>query len=95
MSKLRFDVVQDAFKKKAVEIDTPATRPEDYFGCLTFNREKMYKYLDAKTYQALIDVIDNGMTLDLKTADKVAEGMKTWAMENGVTHVTHWFQPLT
>ena len=39
MSKLRFDVVQDAFKKKAVEIDTPATRPEDYFGCLTFNRE--------------------------------------------------------
>ena len=95
MSKLRFDVVQDAFKKKAVAVETPAGTPSEYFGELVFTREKMRKYLDAKTYAALINCIDNGETLDRKTADGVAAGMKTWAMQHGVTHVTHWFQPLT
>lgn len=95
MSKLRFDVVQDAFSKRAVAVETPSERPSEYFGSLIFNREKMYKYLDGKTFKALVDVIDNGKALDMATADKVAAGMKTWAMEHGVTHVTHWFQPLT
>ena len=95
MSKLRFDVVQDAFKKKAVPAESPAERTSKYFGELVFNRENMHKYLDSKTYEALIDCIDNGHPLDRATADEVAEGMKTWAMEHGVTHITHWFQPLT
>ena len=95
MSKLRFDVVQEAFKKKAQPVDVPAERPSDYFGQLVFNREKMRKYLDDRTYKALTDCIDNGYSLDRKTADKVAVGMKTWAMEHGVTHISHWFQPLT
>lgn len=95
MSKLRFDVVQEAFKKKAQPVDVPSQRPSDYFGQLVFNREKMRKYLDDRTYKALTDCIDNGYSLDRKTADKVAVGMKTWAMEHGVTHISHWFQPLT
>ena len=95
MSKLRFDVVQDAFKKRALDVTAPAERPSAYFGELVFNREKMHKYLDVKTYEALVDCIDNGRSLDLATADKVAEGMKEWALEHGVTHITHWFQPLT
>ena len=95
MSKLRFDVVQDAFKKKAVPAESPAERTSKYFGELVFNRENMHKYLNTKTYEALIDCIDNGHPLDRATADEVAEGMKTWAMEHGVTHITHWFQPLT
>ncbi|MBO4924203.1 MAG: glutamine synthetase III [Bacteroidales bacterium] len=95
MSKLRFDVVQDAFKKRALDVTAPAERPSAYFGELVFNREKMRKYLDVKTYEALVDCIDNGRSLDLATADKVAEGMKEWALEHGVTHITHWFQPLT
>ena len=95
MSKLRFDVVQEAFKKKAQPVDVPAERPSDYFGQLVFNRDKMRKYLDDRTYKALTDCIDNGYSLDRKTADKVAVGMKTWAMEHGVTHISHWFQPLT
>ncbi len=95
MSKMRFDVVQDAFKKKAVAIETPTERPSEYFGSLVFNKEKMHKYLDVKTYNKLVDCIDNGGTLDREIADKVAQGMKTWAMEHGVTHITHWFQPLT
>ena len=95
MSKLRFDVVQDAFKKKAVAIDVPETRPSEYFGELVFNRDKMRKYLDVRTFNALVNCVDNGASLDRETADAVAKGMKTWAMEHGVTHITHWFQPLT
>jgi len=95
MSKLRFDVVQDAFKKKAAKVETPSTKISDYFGELVFNRDKMRKYLDGATFKALVNCIDNGAPLDRKTADSVAAGMKTWALEHGVTHVTHWFQPLT
>ena len=95
MSKLRFDVVQDAFKKKALPVEAPTERPSKYFGELVFNRDKMRRYLDVATYNDLIDCIDNGHPLPRTTADKVAEGMKTWAMEHHVTHVTHWFQPLT
>ena len=95
MSKLRFDVVQDAFKKKAAAVETPAGKISDYFGELVFNRDKMHKYLDAKTFNALVNCIDNGAHLDAATADGVAAGMKTWALEHGVTHITHWFQPLT
>jgi glutamine synthetase len=60
-----------------------------------FNRQKMYKYLPADVYAELVNVIDNGARLDRSIADAVASGMKQWAMENGVTHYTHWFQPLT
>ncbi len=95
MSKLRFDVVQDAFKKKALPVDIPSERPSKYFGELVFNRDKMRKYLDVSAYNELVDCIDNGHPLDRAIADKVAEGMKTWAMEHKVTHITHWFQPLT
>ncbi|MCQ2109920.1 MAG: glutamine synthetase III [Bacteroidaceae bacterium] len=95
MSKLRFDVVQEAFRKRAVTVETPSTSPSGYFGELVFNRDKMHKYLDAKTFKALVNCIDNGEHLDRETANGVAAGMKVWAMEHGVTHVTHWFQPLT
>ena len=95
MGNLRFDVVQEAFKKKAVVTETPAGKPSNYFGSLVFGRSNMRKYLDSKTYAQLTRCIDEGVPLDAATADKVAEGMKVWALEHGATHVTHWFQPLT
>lgn len=95
MSKLRFRVVETAFKKRAVEIPTPTKRPSDYFGQNVFNREKMYKYLPEKAFERLTDCIDNGTPLDRETADAVAAGMKKWAIEMGATHYTHWFHPLT
>ncbi len=81
--------------KKARPVDTPNERPSEYFGELTFDRNKMQKYLDAKTFYALLECIEGGKPLDGKTADGVARGMKEWALEHHVTHVTHWFQPLT
>lgn len=95
MSKLRFRVVEKAFHKKPVEVIPPSERPSEYFGKYVFNREKMFKYLPSKVYAKLVDVIDNGAALDRSIADVVAEGMKKWAIELGVTHYTHWFQPLT
>ena len=95
MSKLRFNVVEQAFHKKPVEVVSPEKRPSEYFGKYVFNREKMFKYLPSKVYAKLVDVIDNGANLDRSIADEVAKGMKKWAMELGVTHYTHWFQPLT
>ncbi len=95
MSNLRFQVVEEAFKKKPLEIEAPKERPYEYFGKYVFNREKMYKYLPKDVYEKLIDVIDNGTRLDRSIADAVAAGIKQWAVENGVTHYTHWFQPLT
>jgi glutamine synthetase len=95
MSKLRFEVVHEAVKKRAVEVEVPAGRPSEYFGELVFNREKMFKYLDLKTFNELTNCIDNGVPLDRHIADAVAVGMKTWALEHGVTHCCHWFQPLT
>ena len=92
---LRFQVVEEAFKKKAIEVSAPSERPSEYFGKYVFNRQKMYKYLPADVYNKLIDVIDNGARLDRSIADAVALGMKQWALEMGATHYTHWFQPLT
>ena len=95
MSDLRFRVVENAFHAKAKEVEVPAERPSEYFGKYVFNREKMFKYLPKKVYDKLVDAMDNGAALDRSIADDVAAGMKRWAMELGVTHYTHWFQPLT
>ena len=92
---LRFQVVEEAFKKRALDVKAPAERPSEYFGKYVFNRQKMYKYLPKDVYEKMIDVMDNGARLDRSIADAVAAGMKQWALEMGVTHYTHWFQPLT
>ena len=92
---LRFQVVEEAFKKRPLDIQPPKERPSEYFGKYVFTREKMFKYLPKEIYVKLIDVIDNGARLDRSIADAVATGMKQWAQEMGATHYTHWFQPLT
>jgi len=92
---LRFQVVAEAFRKHPVEVKVPKERPSEYFGKYVFNKEKMYRYLPKHVYDQMIDVMDNGASLDRSIADAVADGMKRWAMEMGATHYTHWFQPLT
>lgn len=94
-SKLRFKVVGEAFAKRPLDVPIPTERPSDFFGKYVFNKQKMYKYLPKKTYDRMCDVMDNGTPLDSALANEIAAGMKKWAMELGVTHVTHWFQPLT
>ena len=95
MANLRFQAVASASKKKPLEVVAPIERPSEYYAKYVFTRAKMYKYLPSKVYEKMVDVIDNGTPLDRSIADAVAAGMKQWAEENGVTHYTHWFQPLT
>lgn len=95
MSKLRFKVVEEAFDRKAIPVEIPAERPEQYYGKYVFNRQKMFEYLPKSTYDALVDAIDNKKPLSREVADSVAAGMKQWAIDNGARHYTHWFHPLT
>lgn len=95
MSHLRFKVVEEAFDRKAVQVNIPEDRPENYYGKYVFNRAKMYQYLPKKTYDALVYAIDNKEPISRELADSVADGMKQWAIDNGARHYTHWFHPLT
>ncbi len=67
----------------------------DYFGSLVFDDRVMKANLSAKVYQSLRKTIDEGAQLDISVANAVATAMKDWALANGATHYTHWFQPLT
>lgn len=91
----RLSLVKETFEKKALEVATPTRKASEYFGELIFDRPKMYKYLEPDILKSLLDCIDKGESLDRATADGVAKGVKEWALEHHVTHVTHWFQPLT
>ena len=67
----------------------------DYFGCLVFDDRVMKATLSDKVYGSLKKTIDEGVSLDNNVANAVATAMKDWAVANGATHFTHWFQPLT
>ena len=67
----------------------------DYFGSKVFDDRVMRASLSAEVYASLRKTIDEGSELDIGVANAVAEAMKTWAVKNGATHFTHWFQPLT
>lgn len=95
MSDLRFKSVEEASSRKPIEVKLPAERVNKYYAKQVFNRQKMFEYLPQKTYEALVDAIDNKKPLSLSLADSVAEGMKRWAIESGARHYTHWFHPLT
>ena len=68
---------------------------QDYFGCLVFDDKVMKSRLSSDIYKSLRKTIDNDEELDLSVANSVAQAMKDWAVENGATHYTHWFQPMT
>ena len=68
---------------------------EEIFASKVFTLGKMKERLPKSTYKELIKIMDQGGELSLAAADVVAKAMKDWAMENGATHYTHWFQPLT
>lgn len=95
MSISRFNAVEKASNRKAVEAVTPNQKVSEYYGENVFNRKAMQKYLSKETYKALTHSIDNGTPIDREIANHVAAGMRMWALEKGVTHYTHWFQPLT
>ncbi len=95
MATLRFKALENALNRKPVEVTPPGEKVSDYFGINVFDRAKMEKYIPKEAYRAVVDAIDIGKRIDMKLADQIAMGMKSWAMSLGATHYTHWFQPLT
>ncbi|WP_117879741.1 glutamine synthetase III family protein [Aureibaculum luteum] len=94
MAVLRFHALKEALNRKPVEVDESIKRSE-LFGENVFNESTMRQYLTKEAYQGVMSAIQDGTKIDRKIADQVASSMKDWALSKGVTHYTHWFQPLT
>lgn len=94
MSNVRFDALKNAWAHKPQKL-APVQRASVIFSQNVFTREKMKEYIASNIVEELFDLMDNEKTLSRDIANSVAIGMKKWAMEQGATHYTHWFQPLT
>ena len=95
MAQFRFKALEEVLNRKPVDVVREENLVSDYFGMMVFDQVKMKKYLSREAFKAVIDAVEKGTTIDRKMADQVAQGMKAWAIENGATHYTHWFHPLT
>ena len=94
MSTFRFHALEKATSRKPVFVEELAKKSE-IFGANVFNDKSMRQFLTPDAYKAVQNAIQHGTKIDRKIADYVAMGMKEWALSKGVTHYTHWFQPLT
>jgi len=95
MATIRFKALEQAYNRQSKTFNSPKPLISDYFGVNVFDKKKMKKYLSEEAYEHVIEAIEKGMRIDRKIADQIASGMRTWAIEMGATHYTHWFQPLT
>lgn len=94
MATLRFKALDEISKREFVKTSLSDERISSIFGIDVFDREKMKHYIAKDAFDSLCNAIDEGRTIDRQTANEIAVGMKTWATERGVTHYSHWFQPL-
>lgn len=95
MAIIRFQAVHDANIRQPIHKQAPSKKTSDYFGVNVFNKHKMQRYLSQEAFDGVNECIDKGLKIDRRLADKVAAGMKSWALEMGATHYSHWFHPLT
>ncbi len=94
MSTLRFHALKDVFNHKPLYIEAHKRRSE-IFGTNVFNEATMRQYLTKEAFDSVSDAVQKGTKIDRVVADHISTGMKEWAISKGVTHYTHWFQPLT
>ena len=94
MSTLRFQALREASTRKPVQFEE-SDRKSTLFGSNVFNDKSMKQYLTSDAYKGVQGAVLHGTKIDRKLADYIALGMKEWALSKGVTHYTHWFQPLT
>jgi len=95
MAVIRFSSLEKINTRKPIHVKAPSREVTDYFGINVFDDRKMRKFLSQDAYDHVQKAIFQGTPIDRKMADAVAIGMKAWAVEQGATHYTHWFQPLT
>jgi glutamine synthetase len=94
MSSIRFQALKEASNRKLVEFQESGKKSV-LFGANVFNDKAMKQYLTSDAFKGVQGAVQHGTKIDRKLADYIAMGMKEWALSKGVTHYTHWFQPLT
>ena len=94
MANLRFQALKEASGRKPVKFEESG-RKSAIFGANVFNDKAMKQFLTSDAYKGVKDAVQHGTKIDRKLADYIAMGMKEWSLSKGVTHYTHWFQPLT
>ncbi len=95
MAQFRTIAFQEVLKRQPKKVEAPSNEVTVYFGSKVFDLLKMEKYLSKEAYRSVKKAILEGNHIDRKMATQVAVGMKDWAIDNGATHYTHWFHPLT
>ena len=87
----KYDTIKHILSRKGTRMNQIA----ELFGSMVFNDREMQSRLPEEIYKAVRKTVEEGKPLDPKVAHSVAGAMKDWAVENGATHYTHWFQPMT
>jgi len=95
MSKTRFNALSAFSSRPKINVELPSEKISDFFASAVFGDKEIKEYLSSEAYKKLTSSIREGKKIDREIADQVASGMKAWALKNGATHYTHWFQPLT
>jgi glutamine synthetase len=95
MPTIRFFALQEALNRKPVAFTNPYKKSSEYYNSHVFNKKAMMEFMTPEAYKALTQAINEGKKIDRDMADSIAASMKAWASSKGVTHYTHWFQPLT
>ena len=94
MSTLRFHALKQSLDRLPPKIDT-GLKQSEIFGANVFGFKTMRQFLTKEAFDSLVRAVDKGDKINRSIADQIASSMKDWAMAKGVTHYTHWFQPLT
>jgi len=94
MSTLRFHAIKKSLSAKPIAVEEKERR-SDLFGKNVFNENTMRQYLTKDAFVGVMNAVRYGKKIDRTIADQVSSSMKDWALSKGVTHYTHWFQPLT
>lgn len=95
MTTIRKNALERAYSHYPLPIETELIKPSEIYASNIFGKEAMRQHLPSDSFKAIVNVIEHGGKIDVKTANDVATGMKDWALKKGATHYTHWFQPLS
>ncbi len=95
MAIFRFTALEATMGRIPVDVELPSAKISDFFGSRVFNQKSMKEFMTSDAFDSVMEAMNKGTKLDRAMADQVASGMKAWAMSQGATHYTHWFQPLT
>jgi glutamine synthetase len=95
MATLRQHALSLVQQRERLKVTPPSPKISDYFGMNVFGLKQMKETLAPSIYKKLLEAIEKGSKIDINTAEEVASAVKTWALAKGITHFSHWFQPLT